>query len=322
MEHIKDSNIGCLIFQVTLPESFDGISCIINSERYTKLATNVINSLSKFHPEIDLHYVTDKNIKEYKSLYLKEFYWSNSLGINRYVIAYNMMKHFDYDKMIILGCDTIVCSRMDEFLNNNEDDILATLNYPVQEDTEYWETPIIEVNTPEGKVIEHLNINGDVICFNNSEALKRVIELSMEHFTNFSEQGGLNELAWVDKSFSVNIVDSPYVLSDVSYNCRAKGVPRCDMIQKGLIVNGHLHGFSHMNGKPSPIKSWYVKDNKLFTHDHKQIKVFHFVEGLGGRSTEKFNEILDDFKYNWFNKETIKFFQNVCNCKEFFNTGE
>jgi hypothetical protein len=217
---------------------------------------------------------------------------------------------------------------MDEFLDN-DDDVLATLNYYIQESTDYWKTPVIEVDTPKGRVIEHLNINADVVCFNNSKALKKVIELSMEHFTHFSEQGGLNELAWVDKSFSVKVVDSPYVLSDVSYNCRAKGVPRCDMIQKGLIVNANMHGFPYewlaernlINGKPSPIKSWYVKDNKLFTHDHKQIKVFHFVEGLGGRPVEKFNELIDDFKYNWFNKETVKFFQDTCNCKEFFNTG-
>ena len=121
MEHIKNSNIGCLVLQVTLPESFDEVSAVINSERYDKLATNTINSLKKFHPEIDLYYVTDKNIKEYKSLYLKEFYWSNALGINKYILAYNLMKHFNYDKMIILGCDTIVCSRMDEFLDNDDD---------------------------------------------------------------------------------------------------------------------------------------------------------------------------------------------------------
>ena len=326
MEHIKEkkSNVACLIMQVTLSEDavdlqISGHGGVINVSRYDDLADNTISSIKKFHPEIDLHYVTDENINDYIRLYFKEFEWLNALGINRYALAYELMKQYEYEKIIILGCDTIVCSKLDEFMDNNQDDVLATLNYPIQEETEYWKTPIIEVETPQGKVFEHLNINADVACFNNVEALKKVVELSIEHFTLFSEQGGLNELAHVDKSFNVKIVDSPYCMSDVSYNVRAKGVPRCDMIENGLVVNCHLHGFSpEFNGKPSPTKYWYVKDDKLFTHDHKQIKVFHFIEGLSGRTEEKFNQLMDDFRYNWFNEETLKFFREVCGCTRFF----
>ena len=137
--------------------------------------------------------------------------------------------------------------------------------------------------------MDHLNINADVACFNSSEALKKVIELSIEHYTHFSIQGGMNELAWSDKSYDVK----------VSYNCRSKGVFGTDMIVKGKLAK---HG--PLDGQPSPILKWYVKDNKLFTSNHKQIKVFHFVEGLGGRSNDKFYELLDDFKTTWFNQET------------------
>ena len=102
------------------------------------------------------------------------------------------------------------------------------------------------------------------------------------------------------------------------------------MIEKGNIKNCYpqnIHGLNYnyllernlLDGQPSPIKSWYVKNNKLFTHDHKQIKVFHFVEGLGGRPIEKFNELVNDFKTNWFNSETYKFFKEQCNCNQFFN---
>jgi len=50
----------------------------------------------------------------------------------------------------------------------------------------------------------------------------------------------------------------------------------------------------------------------------KHIKCFHFVEGLGSRSNEEFNKIMEDFRHHWFNQETKNFFINNCNCKEFF----
>ena len=159
-----------------------------------------------------------------------------------------------------------------------------------------------------------MNINADVACFNSAEALQKVIELSIEHYTHYSIQGGMNELAWADKSYEVKVVDSPYPLSKVSYNCRSKGVFGTDMIVKGKLAK---HG--PLDGQPSPILKWYVKDNKLFTSDHKQIKVFHFVEGLGGRPEDKFYELLDDFKTTWFNQETLEFFKNECGCTKFFN---
>jgi hypothetical protein len=61
------------------------------------------------------------------------------------------------------------------------------------------------------------------------------------------------------------------------------------------------------------------KDNNLYTGDHKQIKCFHFVEGLGGRSDEEFDAIMKDFKYKWFNVDTVNFFKEQCGCQEFFN---
>jgi hypothetical protein len=215
-----------------------------------------------------------------------------------------------YDKLIILGCDTITCDKMDEFINNNED-VLATLNYPCQESTDYWTTPYFEVSPG---VYDHGNINADVVCFNNPDALKKVIELSIEHYTYFAEQGALNELAWVDKSYQVKIIDFPYPTSPVVYNARAKGV-----FGTNMIVNGVLAKHGPLDGQPSPLKYFRVDNNKLYTGDNKQVKCFHFIEGLGGRSDKEFNTIMNDFKYKWFNAETIKFFKEQCGCSEFFN---
>jgi hypothetical protein len=299
--------IGCFISQFTL----EGGSLVVgDATKYDNLAKCAVNSFKKFHPEIDLHYINDTNFMEYYEKYFKSYDLVDHIGIVRYMLAYDIMIQEKYDKLIILGCDTITCSKLDDFVDQTED-VLATLNYPCQERTEYWTTPIIEIRPG---VYDHGNINADVVCFNKSEALKKVIDLSIEHFTIFAEQGALNELAWVDKSYSVKIIDFPYPDSDVVYNARSKGVFGTDMIKKGVLAK---HG--SLDGQPSPIKHWYVKDKKLYTHDHKQIKCFHFVEGLTGRSMENFNEIINDFKYNWFNQETTNFFSEECGCSEFFS---
>jgi hypothetical protein len=45
-----------------------------------------------------------------------------------------------------------------------------------------------------------------------------------------------------------------------------------------------------------PTSEYYVKDNKLFTKDHKQIKVFHYAEALGVKTPEEYKETLDEIK--------------------------
>ena len=307
-------------------------ACVVfyTDERYDELVTNVKNSFLSFNGNECDYYQIDHTNQEKYNKELEYYDYAPETFIMQYIYAYEIMRKYNYEKVIILGSDTIVCGRLDEFLDNDTTPVLATLNYWIQESTDYWITPIINVTLPNGSVVrEHENINADVVCFNSHEALNKIIQLSIEHYTYFSIQGGLNELAWSDKSFEVAIVDSPYPLSKVSYNCRSKGVPRTNMIEKGKIANCYpknIHGFppqwlierNLVDGNDTPIKSWYVKDGKLFTHDHKQIKVFHFVEGIGGRPIEKFNELINDFKYHWFNEDTIKFFKEECNCNVFF----
>jgi len=307
---MKTKKIGCLILQVTLPDNYHEAMNDLDQSRYNELAQCAVNSFKKYHPDIETHYVHDGNFEEYYETYFESYDLINNVGIVKYMLAYDLMLSKGYTKMIILGADTITCSRMDEFIDYDED-VLATLNYPCQESTEYWSTPMFLL--PDG-TYDSGNINADVVCFNNPDALKKIIDLSLEHYTHYSEQGGLNELAWVDKSYSVHIVDFPYPLSKVVYNARAKGVYGTNMIVKGLLAK---HG--PRDGQPAPTREYYVDDNKLYTHDHKQIKCFHFVEGLGGRNDEEFYEIMNDFRYNWFNEETRQFFINKCDCAEFFN---
>lgn len=291
-------------------------ACVVfyTDNRYDGLVDNVRNSFLSFNGEECDYYQVDYTNQEQYNKELEYFEYAPETFIMQYVYAYEVMKKHNYKKVIILGSDTLVCSRLDEFLDDNTTPVLATLNYPCQESTDRWVTPVVEVTLENGQVVrDSMNINADVVCFNSHEALRKVIELSLEHYTHYSIQGGLNDLAWTDKSYEVKVVDAPYPISKVSYNCRSKGVFGTDMIVKGKLAK---HG--SLDGQPSPIMKWYVDNNKLYTQDHKQIKVFHFVEGLGGRPNDKFYELLNDFKTNWFNPPTIDFFINQCGCSKFF----
>jgi hypothetical protein len=293
-------------------------ACVVyyTDDRYDELAKNVKNSFLKFNGQECDYYQIDYTNQEEFNKNLRYYDFAPETFLMQFIYAYEIMKQHNYEKVIILGTDTIVCNRLDEFLDDDTTPVLATLNYPNQDRTEHWITPFISVTLPDGSTVQdQMNINADVTCFNSDEALKKVIELSIEHYTYFSIQGGLNELAFSDKSYEVKVVDSPYPLSKVVYNARSKGVFGTDMIRKGVLAK---HGPQY-DGQPSPIKYWYVKDKKLYTHDHKQIKCFHFVEGLGGRPLELFNELILDFKTNWFNQETIEFFREECDCTEFFS---
>jgi len=302
--------IGCLITQISLSENFDVLMNNLDQSRYNSLATCAVESFKKYHPEIEVHYIHDGNFSNYYEKGFDVFPLVNNIGIVKYILAHDLMIKNEYDKIIVLGCDTITCAHLDEFLDDDTD-VLATLNYPCQESTDYWKTPVVEISP---KNYEHANINADVVCFNNINALKKVIELSIDHYTHFSEQGGLNELAWVDKSYSLKIVDFPYSTSNVVYNARSKGVFGTNMIVKGKLAK---HG--PLDGQPAPTTKFYVKDKKLYTEDNKQIKVWHYVEGLGGRPDNEFYELINDFKTNWFNQETIQFFKEECKCLNFFS---
>jgi hypothetical protein len=292
-------------------------ACVVyyTDNRYDELAKNVKNSFLKFNGEECDYYQIDYTNQEEFNNSLEYYEFAPETFLMQFIYAYEIMEKHKYEKIIVLGTDVIVCNRLDEFLDDNSTPVLATLNYPNQDSSEHWVTPTTTINLPDGGVIvDQMNINADVTCFNNSNALKKVIDLSIEHYSHFSIQGGLNELAFADKSYEVKIVDAPYPLSKVVYNARSKGVFGTDMIVKGKLAK---HG--PLDGQPSPIMKWYVKDNKLYTQDNKQIKCFHFVEGLGGRPDEKFKELINDFKTNWFNQETLQFFKEECGCYEFFN---
>ena len=112
----------------------------------------------------------------------------------------------------------------------------------------------------------------------------------------------------------VSIVDYPYYKTNVLYNIRSKGVVGGYCLIRGNVLAGR-RGPVISNTYPSLL--FYVNENKLYTRDNKQIKIFHYCEGLGCKlETDELTleEQIHEMKYMWFNKETIEFFTSKCDC--------
>lgn len=291
-----------------------------NYDNDTFFAPNAINSFKKFHPDVDIHYITDENWKDYLSELNIDEYFDN-IGLVRIHIIKELMKARGYDKLFMLGIDTFTCSRLDEFIDNDYPDMICSSGPPYRMSTEYWTPPIINTEF-EGKVYEDVAfINADVTCFNNAKAAEVLYETSLKYWTNHAEQGGMNYCFsnQQEVGISVGLVDFPYITTNVLYNVRSKGkahggfqMVRGKLLEgKGGTVTGNIY----------PTSEYYVKDNRLFTKDHKQIKVFHYAESLITRpkvGTEyelSYDEQLNEIKTMWFNKETINFLETVCDCK-------
>jgi len=272
------------------------IACVIysNSEKYFELHQCATQSFRTFHPDIPLFSI-DKNTPLPEGL--DEGFHQLPAGVQKYVISLHVARQQGLDKLIILGADTITCSRLVEFIEGTED-ILATLDYPYQFSI-----------TANGKLIQspddQTHVNADVVCFNNLEALAAIIKAAGGHSLYF-EQGGLNEVLWTDDyNYSFRIIDYPYQESDVVYNTRAKG-NICD-------TDGSKPWDKYTN-------QFFVEDGKLFTGADakpKQIRVFHYCDGLFNSSDARSQGLITWWKEKGFNEVTKKFFVEQCNC-DFF----
>ena len=268
------------------------VLCYIFScgDRFKSLANCAGRSFKQWHPHIDTlweHYTEIKN--------------EPVLGLAKFKYAYNAVTKGNYDKVIILGSDTITCSYLNEFFNNKED-ILCTLDYPYRLKTEYVTTP------------RDGHVNADVVCFNNINALNDIINLAINYPTVYHEQGALNQLLYSSNiyiqeygpitKYTSKIVDAPYDRSNVIYNARAKG---------NIVAESGSKPWKKYTTQ------FKVIDNKLISYDNKHIKVWHYCDGLGGLSNEGFNELINKWKFEWFNTQTKQFFTSQCNCGDFFN---
>lgn len=61
----------------------------------------------------------------------------------------------------------------------------------------------------------------------------------------------------------------------------------------------------------------FQKNNKLYTYDDKQIKVWHYCQGFGHLKEDEIEKALINWSDNFFNNETKEFFKSI-GCKEYF----
>jgi hypothetical protein len=131
--------IGCLF--VNIKDEYYSNNYLKDNDEF--FVPNAINSFKKWHPEVEIHYVNDDNLQEYCSILgLEEIY--NHVSLLRLLLAIGLTKYYQYDKIFILGIDTITCSKLEEFINDNENDAIYTLGPPQYVETEYWRSPILE----------------------------------------------------------------------------------------------------------------------------------------------------------------------------------
>lgn len=276
---------GCLIFS--------------NNKKYNKLHDCAVNSFIKFHKDVYTF-----SVKENSEIYneIKEDIYKFPAGIQKFFIASYLFRELSLDKIIVLGADTITCDRLNEFTQDNENDILTTLDYPYQLKTS--NNHILSSADKEN------HVNADVVCFNNLNCLDDIIKSCFEIRTEYYEQAALNYICNISKKYKNKIVDGDYQDSDVVYNARAKG---------------------NLCAAPNT-KPWFkytqlfnVKQNKLFTGLHenitkeKQIKVWHYCDALGTMDKHGFEENINNWINKGFNTQTKEFFTEQCECGNFFN---
>ncbi len=98
--------------------------------RYNEYVDCCLKSFKKWHPDIEMVYINDDNLEEYWELFGNPKLINCSVA-QKFVIASEVAKYYKVDKLIVLDIDTIICARFTEMLEDNEHDILASLNYNI-----------------------------------------------------------------------------------------------------------------------------------------------------------------------------------------------
>jgi len=272
------------------------ISYYSDNVKFDKFLEVSINSFNYFHKEENFI------IKLTKQEDLNDLGINKNLpaGVLKFKVAEKIAREKNANKIIILGADTIICSRLDEFLDNNYHQILATLDYA-------YTIPLGIKNSNSQN-----HVNADVVCFNDINILSLLIteyEKNPQMFGDYYEQGVLNYILFSEKfHVSYKIVDSPYPESKISYNVRGKGP-----------ANGLYGGVLARLQFKDYILKYEVKNDKLYTNEGCQIKVFHYCQALGHFGNNEVEEITNCFIFEMFNEDTRKFLNKISNTS-FFST--
>lgn len=252
---------------------------------------NSVASFKKWHPDIELKILDDEYMKTIPGTTFKERFLN--FGRDKFMYLKKLFTEEGYTKVIVIGADTITCSRFDEFIEDNQSALIVTLDHKMLWDIDFEMKPFV---LPRHGVFEWPHINGEIMCINTPEILDTVYSVAKEK--NYMDQVALNYV-YTFQLGNIRIVDFPYELSLVVYNNRAK-----DGIGADCIRNGQLHfGIDGPKvGEFTPIKVWKPIGNKLYNHVGKHVKLFHFCTHI------------EENAKDWFNEETVRFFVEHCDC--------
>ena len=330
-------------------------ACIIHywGDRFKELGLCAKNSFKKFHPNVDLFHIHDKNEHTFKCFKNNTSSKMVKPG-QRYQAAKELMEDRGYDKVIVLGADTITCAYLSEFMGWDEDDIIATFDYDYPLVCKRYATNFLE---------GHQHLNADVICFNGVKGIDAILEilkdpentLHVNGVDQYGEQAALNEVfydndngvsgKWAETppeaSFYVNFNPAPLMCC---YNVRAKSTLFTDyrddagnryyqykkaLKDKAVVVGNdkkplpdHLQPQDTLHDMQQPWKPFLdiftSKQGQLRTGDGRQIKVWHYCAGFGCVNDEKFATLINLWKNHMFNEDTKNFFRQHCDCGSFF----
>ena len=212
----------------------------------------------------------------------------------------------------------------------------------------YWKDYHAEVPADQKKTMpEQLEENG-YVWYGDQGGLNILTSLSM-----MSDEGGLSGIESPlhplikPPNHRIMFIDLPFIFTPSLYNVRSKrSIAEWKEVVRTGVVKGHSKAHpSNAENDGESISDFYVKDEKLYSIDNKQIKVWHYLTGLGllteiqdlgkvnqTRRTDKhepteeelaearrvFCEKVNAYTSDMFNQETRDFFTDYCDCGDFF----
>lgn len=327
-------------------------ACVIHywGKAFSPIGECAVRSFKKFHPEVDVVHINDKNHHTFKSLRKTK---DHLKGSERLVVAKELMEDKGYDKVIILGADTITCDYLSEFMHDMPReaantsmveapfvaDVIATFDYDYPIQTTRYRNSIWG---------DEQHLNADVVCFNGTKAIDAMLEIledpvnteSHDNGNQYGEQGALNEVfysktngvrgAWAEVpthgSFMFQDLEQMATQMPLChYNVRSKSTLFADYRDehgnryyeyKKVLCESRQLPWKEFVGK------FHCTNDKLWAGDGRQIKVWHYCEGFGSGTAEQMNQLLGLWKTQIFNEETKKFFREQCDCEFFFPEDE
>ena len=192
------------------------IGCVIyhSGEIYSKMSKNLISTVKRNHPEVDIIEVPESKLSRYK------FWHNNRLksimcqGIVKYFIAYEHMLSGEYDGILCLGADTIVTGDLSEMLYGSNSDICVTLDYPSmpvipirkEADIACVKLPVISLDESvqdstlksystgpdllqyeeryksKSLKVDIAYFNADVVCFFCAQTIREILDFYVDHY--------------------------------------------------------------------------------------------------------------------------------------------